>query len=254
LRTTRLYTRIRVYRIDDDVTLAAGAPGGELRSALDAEGLRWLDVSDGDLSDALARRDDRRVALVATGATGEQTVLAAASAGRVSALVLVGVPLSANALALVREWPELPILAVADPADREGLRGAVDAYLASGHSASDVIVGPLADAWAPAATWLRTRMTRVPQSDEVVLSSQDGWELHATRWLPAPSAASAPVSAVRSAPNGGDLTASTHGTLAGPTGPCSPGSSGCSPSAGSPCSTSTGVVADRARTAGRTCR
>ena len=171
--------------------LAAGEPdAAELRSALVADGLRWLDVGDGELPDVLAgSADDQRVALVATGAVGEQAVLAAASAGRVSALVLVGVPLSATALELVHEWPELPILTVADPTDREGLRGAVDAYLASVHGASDVIVGPLADAWAPAATWLRARLTAVPRSEEVVLTSADGWELHATRWLPIPVSA-----------------------------------------------------------------
>jgi dienelactone hydrolase len=160
----------------------------ELRSALDADRLQWHRVDDRELFDRLAT-SEQRVALVAIGTTGEEAVLAAASADHVSALVLVGVPLSETALELVREWPELPVLAVADPADRGGLRGAVDAYLASAHAASDVIVGPLADAWAPAATWLRSRMTAVPQSDEVVLTSEDGWELHATRWLPIPVSA-----------------------------------------------------------------
>jgi dienelactone hydrolase len=211
LRTTRLYTPIRVYRIDDGVILVAGEQdAAELRSALGADGLRWLDVSDAELADTLTRSDDDQlVAVVARGDGGERAVLAAASAGRLSALVLVGAPLSATALELVHEWPELPILALADPADREGLRGAVDAYLASDHAASDVIVGPLAEAWAPAAFWLRTRLTAVPHSEEVVLTSEDGWELHATRWLPTP------VSAADSAPMGAESAARTRGGAPG---------------------------------------
>ncbi len=160
------------------VILAAGDPVDDaLEPALAAAGLRCRRVP--------PTSDEREpVGLVAVGVDGEQAVQAAASAGHVSALVLVAVPLADTTLDLIREWPELPVLAVADPADRAGLRGAVDAYLASEHGASEVIVGPLADAWAPAATWLRTRLTAVPQPDEVVLTSEDGWELHATRWLP----------------------------------------------------------------------
>jgi dienelactone hydrolase len=187
LRTTRLYTRIRVYRIDDGVILAAGASDGaaQLRAALGPDGPQWLDVGADGLPGTLAGQDDHRpVALVAFGAVGDEAVVAAAAQGPITALLLVGVPLSANAIELVDEWPELAILAVADPADRAGLRGAVDAYLASDHAASEIIVGPLAKAWAPAAAWLRARLTAVPQSDEVVLMSEDGWELHATRWLP----------------------------------------------------------------------
>ena len=170
---------VSVILVADDPTADA------LEHALTADGLRCRRVAAAETAGALASADDHQpVGLVAVGADGEQAVLAAASAGHVSALVLVGAPLSETTLELVREWPELPVLAVADRADREGLRGAIDAYLASDHGASDVVVGPLADAWAPAATWLRSRMTAVPQPDEVVLTSEDGWELHATRWLP----------------------------------------------------------------------
>jgi dienelactone hydrolase len=161
------------------VILAADGPIDDaLEAALAAAGLHCRR--------AVATSDDREpVGLVAVGADGERSVLAAASAGNVSALVLVGVPLAETTLDLVRDWPELPVLAVADPADRVGLRGAVDAYLASEHGASDVLVGPLEAAWESMATWLRGRLTAVPQPDEVVLTSEDGWELHATRWFPA---------------------------------------------------------------------
>jgi dienelactone hydrolase len=173
------------------VILAADTPVGDaLEFAIGAEGLQWRRVNPAETAAELAARGrDEQVALVACGSPGEQAVSAAASAGGVSALVLVGVPLSGSALELVHEWPELRLLAVADPADREGLRGAVDAYLASDHAASDVLVGPLEAAWPQVAAWLRAQLTAVPQSDEVVLTSEDGWELHATRWLPTPVSA-----------------------------------------------------------------
>jgi dienelactone hydrolase len=213
LRTTRLYTRIRVYRIDDGVILAAGASDGaaELRAALGPDGPRWLDVGADGLPATLAGQYDHRpVALVAFGAVGDDAVVAAAAQGPITALVLVGVPLSANAIELVHEWPELPILAVADPADRAGLRGAVDAYLASDHAASEIIVGPLAKAWAPAAAWLRARLIAVLQSYEVMLMSEDGWELHATRWLP-----TLPVSAADSVAIATESAARTGGGAPG---------------------------------------
>jgi dienelactone hydrolase len=193
------------------VILAADAPVDDaLEFAIGAEGLQWRRVNPVETAAALAARGvDEQVALVACGSPGEQAVSAAASAGGVSALVLVGVPLSGSALELVHEWPELPVLAVADPADREGLRGAIDAYLASDHAASDVLVGPLEAAWPQVAAWLRAQITAVPQSDEVVLTSEDGWELHATRWLPTP------VSAADSVPMGAESAARTGGGAPG---------------------------------------
>ncbi len=67
----------------------------------------------------------------AFGAAGEFALVASAEIGGIQACALIGAPLTSDAVAVVAAWPELPVLAAADPADHAGLRGAVDAYLAS---------------------------------------------------------------------------------------------------------------------------
>jgi dienelactone hydrolase len=110
---------------------------------------------------------------------------AAATVGRVAGLALIGVPLDDARLSLLGEWPEVSILGVADPDDHPALKGAVDAFLASTHGGSDLVIGPVDDeALRAASTWLHGRVADVPTIDEVVLTSADGWEIHGTRWLP----------------------------------------------------------------------
>jgi dienelactone hydrolase len=98
---------------------------------------------------------------------------------------LVGTPLSVAATSLIEQWPEVAVLSLADPEDRPALAGAVDAYLASEHTSSDVFIGPLDEAAAAgAARWLAARLTSVAEVDDVVLTTDDGWEVHGTCWLP----------------------------------------------------------------------
>jgi dienelactone hydrolase len=157
-----------------------------LRDAAARQRLHLVTAAPDEAEAALARVPvGRPVGLVGIGAAGETALEAAAETGGIQALALVGAPLSRDAVAVVAEWPELPLLAVADPADHPGLRGAVDAFLASTNHASDLIVGVLDVGTADAtAGWLAGRLNRTARVDEVAMTSSDGWQLHATRWLP----------------------------------------------------------------------
>jgi len=157
-----------------------------LEDAVRRRGVDWLATSSTDARSTLAElAPNRRVAVVAAGVAGESTLELVAETGTVEAFAIVGAPLSNAAVELVAEWPELALLAVADPADRDGLRGAVDAYLASTHERSDLLVGAVDGTAAErAAGWLADRLRRTTNIDEVTLTSSDGWELHGTRWLP----------------------------------------------------------------------
>jgi dienelactone hydrolase len=158
---------------------------GRVRAAARAEGVDLVEVAPAEVARALAGGEGGAVGVAAIGAAGEAAVAAAADDGRVAALALVGAPLSVAAMSLIEQWPEVAVLTLADPADRPALAGAVDAYLASEHTASDVIIGPLDEAAAAvAARWLAARLTSVAAVDEVVLTTDDGWEVHGTRWLP----------------------------------------------------------------------
>ena len=147
-----------------------------LRAAVEGAGLEWVAASLPDAGPAIARTSaSRRVAVVGSGPSGEGALEAAAETGGVHAVALVGAPLSVTGVELVSSWPELPILALADPADRPALRGAVDAVLASAHDSSDIVVGPLDEATAAfAAGWLADRVRRTAQVEDVVISSADG--------------------------------------------------------------------------------
>jgi dienelactone hydrolase len=128
---------------------------------------------------------DVRLAVVGWGSAGEPAVLAAAADNRIVAIAFVGAPLSQHAIGLVEEWPEVPVLALADPADRPALKGAVDAYLASAHGGAEMHAGPLDEAMLrQVATWLDARLSPTAIVDEVELETSDGWRLHATRLLP----------------------------------------------------------------------
>ena len=178
-----------VLAVVDGGEPAAGAVP-ELEAAARSAGFTWHVTEPAGVDATLAALcptdgELRSVAVVGVGHAGEPALMAAASEGRVGALVLVGAPLTASAVALVGDWPEIPIMAVAAPTERDGLRGAVDVHLASEHSASDLVVGDLdAAAMGIVVGWLQQRLTRGARVDEVKLTSSDGWELHGTRWLP----------------------------------------------------------------------
>jgi dienelactone hydrolase len=165
------------------VLLVADEPAADRLAVLVAgEGLEVRRSTSADAGAATA--DDEGLAVVGWGPAGEPALLAAADRPAV-AVALVAAPLTPEAVALIAEWPEVPVLAVADAADRPALKGAVDAYLASGHDASEVMVGPVDDvALAQVALWLRDRLAAAPVVEEVELTSSDGWVLHATRSRP----------------------------------------------------------------------
>ena len=153
-----------------------------------APGLTWIVVDPSAAPSAVtsAVADDKaRVAVVGVGVAADFAVDAAASDGRVVAIGLVGATVSPETVAVVANWPEAPVLVVADPSDRATLAGAVDAYLASTHPASELIAHPLDDEVATRiARWLREQLLSVSRPEEVVVTTSDGWELHGNRWLP----------------------------------------------------------------------
>ena len=107
-------------------------------------GWTWLTTSAADVAcDAgRARPASRRVAVVGVRCRGRVRARDRRRDGWRSRRSPSSVPhCRAKPSPLVAAWPELPVLAVADPADHAGLRGAVDAYLASGHERSDLMVG-----------------------------------------------------------------------------------------------------------------
>jgi dienelactone hydrolase len=159
---------------------------GLLQAGVAGQQLDYVASSAADLASVLPERvDGGRVGVVAVGAAGEPALMAAAGTGGIDALALVGAPLANDAVAVIEAWPELPVLALADAADHAGLRGAVDAYLASDHEASDLIVGAVDDAAARSVVgWLAGRLDQTAHVCDVTLASADGWELHGTRWIP----------------------------------------------------------------------
>lgn len=167
-----------------------GDHGRALRTAAEDTGLAWHPVEPSGAAAALADLCDRqptgrRVGVVGVGQAGAAAVSIAAADGRVGALGLLDVPVSAEAIALLADWPELPFIAVAAPESRATLAGAVDAYLASTHQASDLLVGPIDTHTVTAlAEWLALHLSHGARTDEVTLTTDDGWELHGTRWLP----------------------------------------------------------------------
>jgi dienelactone hydrolase len=128
------------------------------------------------------------VVVGSTGSVGELAdgvVRAAAGDGRVRALVLCGTPLSPESTSLLERWPEVAVLGLADPATRPALASVVDAHLASANEHSDLLVGPVTDdVVAQAARWLVARLSSTAAVEEIVLTTSDGWEVHATRCLP----------------------------------------------------------------------
>ena len=108
---------------------------------------------------------------------------AAAEHGAILGFVSLSGQLEPRHMAMIEDWPELPVLTVAGPEDRTALDAAVTAYLASTHAASEVIVErtpPVDDLTA----WLVGRATGRVEVTEVAFTSSDGWQIHATRRVP----------------------------------------------------------------------
>lgn len=165
------------------------------RLAASGSGISWSQCLPGDLlgglppSASTAGGADPCV-VVGVGAAGSAALRAAAGDGSVCGVVLWDTPLEDDDLRLLGEWPEAAVLGVAHASDRRSLRWVTDAFLASPHRDSDLVVAGADDPSTDDATLARVRAWIVGRSaasarvEEVVIVGVDGWELHGTRWLP----------------------------------------------------------------------
>ena len=128
--------------------------------------------------------------VVGVGGAGSAALRAAADDGSVYGVVLWDSPLAGADLELLGDWPEVAVLGVAPASDRRSLRSVADAFLASAHPDSDLIVASVGKSTADDAiaarvrAWISDRSVLSATVDEVVFDGADGWELHGTRWLP----------------------------------------------------------------------
>ena len=92
------------------------------------------------------------VAVLAVGAEADAAVIEAADHADIVALAIVDAELSPATEELLGEWPEVPVLRATDPNE--------------------------------VAAWLAERLAVRASVEEVTFESDDGWQLHGTRWLP----------------------------------------------------------------------
>ena len=107
-----------------------------LAAAVEAEGMQWRSCTAAGIGAALTEVSNRAVAICGFGPTAAPAVRGAAEDGRVGAMVLLDPELDAETVELISAWPEVAVLAGADPSHRPELASAVDAYLASIHAGS----------------------------------------------------------------------------------------------------------------------
>jgi dienelactone hydrolase len=180
-----------------------------LSAAVQAEGMRWRSCSAAAIGPALTELfnegvsnggvangavSNGAVAICGFGPTAAPAVWAAAEDGRVGALVLLDPELDAQTVELISAWPEVAVLAGADPSHRPELASAVAAYLASRHAGSDLLAEAFDElAWSRVARWTAAQLAATGSTAGVVVRTADGWELHGTLRLPS---AKAPVPGV----------------------------------------------------------
>ncbi len=176
--------------------VVAGGDGSELaeRLAGDGSGIHWSRCSPDEVVDVLRQPpvvgEDSQLVVVGTGAAGSAALQAAADHGSVCGVVLWDALLGDDDLQLLGEWPEVAVLGVAHAADRGSLGWVTDAFLASDHPDSDLVVAGVDDPDADSTLialvrdWAAGRSAIAATAEEVVFDGVDGWELHGTRWLP----------------------------------------------------------------------
>jgi len=159
--------------------------------AVKEHGVSWMSCAGTDLPsrlETLFNTDGSPTAPIAVcgfGPDAETVLFSAAEFGGITALALVGPTLSEEAVQLISEWPEVAVIALADPLRRAELSSAVNAYLASENPVSELLVGPLDTALVgSAASWLNKRLSSTTSVEEVMVLSSDGWELYGTLRLP----------------------------------------------------------------------
>lgn len=157
--------------------------------AAGGSGVSWSLCRPEEVSDRLVASAQPAV-VVGVGSAGSAALQAAADDGSVCGIVLWDTPLVGGDLELLGEWPEVAVLGVAHASDRHSLRSVADAFLASAHPDSDLVVAGVADSAADDAatarvhSWIASRSNVSASAEEVTFAGADGWELHGTRWLP----------------------------------------------------------------------
>ncbi|MYA13776.1 MAG: alpha/beta hydrolase [Acidimicrobiaceae bacterium] len=157
--------------------------------AAGGSGVSWSLCRPEEVSDRLVASAQPAV-VVGVGSAGSAALQAAADDGSVCGIVLWDTPLVGGDLELLGEWPEVAVLGVAHASDRHSLRSVADAFLASAHPDSDLVVAGVADSAADDAatarvhSWIASRSNVSASAEEVAFAGADGWELHGTRWLP----------------------------------------------------------------------
>lgn len=156
-----------------------------LQQAAEESGLTVTSIAPGHADaeiDATVREHGGCVVVGVESAAG-RALEAAAAHGAVRGFVSVDGDLGPHDVELIAEWPELPLLAVARPADRTRLAAAVGAYLASPHAASDLLVDDL-PARDHVSAWIAARVAGDVDVAEVTCVTSDGWEIHGTLRVP----------------------------------------------------------------------
>ena len=168
-----------------DVIVVADDEHHQLTRLTGAEPPAGLTFVPTDSLHAAAAITARRGSLlvIGIGAAAGAALEASAECGTVHGFVSLAGELAPRQLALLSEWPELAVLAVAHSTDRAALDTAVTAYLAASHPASDLLVDdPAADEQVLA--WLVARAAERVDTSDVAFTTTDGWEIHGTLRIP----------------------------------------------------------------------
>jgi len=169
------------------IVVADGVPPvlGSLRQTTGDSGLAITPVGSDDADAAIesAVRDGGSCVIIGVESAAAPALAAAAVHGAVRGFVSLDGDLDARCIELIAEWPELPLLAAARPDERGRLACAVDAYLASAHAASDLLVEHTMDPDHVTA-WIAARAAGDVDVAEVRFPTTDGWEIHGTLRVP----------------------------------------------------------------------
>jgi dienelactone hydrolase len=162
-----------------------------LEHAVRSQGMTWQRCDITGLSPhlkALFKMDGSPtppIAVCGIGADAEPALKSAAESGHIVAVALIDPTLSEDSIQLIREWPEMAVMALANPVRRAELGTAVNAYLASSNPVSELFVGELDDALASsAASWLDARLASSTSTEDIMVVSSDDWELYGTLRMP----------------------------------------------------------------------
>lgn len=160
-------------------------PLASLRHAVEGANVTITPVAPGTAEPAVdgAVREGGGCVVIGVESAASAALGAAAAHGAVRGFVSLDGDLGQADVELIAEWSEVPVLAIARPAARARLGAAVNAFLASGHAASDLIVdeSPLG---AHVVDWIAARAAGEVEVAEISFPTEDGWEIHGTLRVP----------------------------------------------------------------------